>query len=242
MKKKNKNTLLQLIITILFIVFVYQTKTLQNLINVTINSYETRFSKIHDFCSVESVGYLKYIKKKYKLNKRPKIINYIHTPNLSWVMVNPKEINNYSDYKVLLNYPGKLFNLNFKTIKNNSYQVSKLNFYRDKINEIKTIEISFNEKFKPNNELIVELYSNAITNQKYKIETYKSFIFKTDNIIKFNINFDLVNFRNTSESLTFMIKNLRGNKIDKISFTALNKYDIQKFKVIDNYENCYLVK
>ena len=242
MKKKSKNTLFQAIIAILFVLLVYQTKTLQNLLNVTINDYEARFSKVHDFCSVESVGYLKYIKKKYNLDKMPIIVNYVHTPNLKWVMINPKTINNYSDYKIFLNYPGKIFNLKFKTKNNNIYQVNKLNFYRDKINTINTIEIKFNEKFKSNNEPIVELYSNAITNQKNKIRTYKSFFLKKDDTIEFNINFDLVNFRNTSESLIFMIKNLRGNKIDKINFTALNKYDIEKFKVIDNYDNCYLVK
>ena len=241
-KKKYKNSLLQVISTILFLVLVLYTKTGQNLSNIFTNNYEARFSQTYDFCAVESVGYLNYVKKKYKLFKRPKIINYVHTPDLNWVIIDPKEINNYSEYKILLNYPGQLINLKFKRKNNNTYQVSKLNFYRDKTNIIKRLEIKFKKKFKTNKEIKLELYSDAITKTKNKIRTYSNFIQEKDDKIVFNLNLNLINNRNDSESLTFKIKNLKENNIDTVKFIALNKYNIEEYSIIDSHDNCYLIK
>ena len=242
MKKKTKNTLLQVICTIIFILFLYQTKTIQNLSYIIFNNYETRFAQKHDFCTIESVGYLKYLKNKYTLIKRPKIINYIHTPNLSWVMINPKEIKNYSDYKILLNYPGKFINLKFNKSTKNIFQISKLNFYKDKTYKIEKLEISFREKFKFNQELNVELFIDTIKNKKRFIKKYEDFTINIDGNVEFFLNIDLHNSKFENESITFKVNELKKNEIDKVKFVALNKYDIKDYVVIDNFKNCYLIK
>ena len=242
MKKKSKITLLCVISSLLFILFAYQTKLPQNLSHIALNNYDTRFAQVYDFCSIESVGYVKYVKKKYKLFKRPKIINYIHTPNLSWAIIEPKIINDYSDYKILLNYPGEIINLNFKVVEENMYKISKLNFYRNKTNKIKKLEIKFKEKFKPNTNLKAELYVNTITNHKKKIKIYNSFSLTESNKVEFNLNLDLYDARYESESIIFKIKNLGKNQIEEIKFVSLNKYNINDYKIIDNYDRCYLIK
>ena len=242
MKKKSKITLLCVISSLLFILFAYQTKLPQNLSHIALNSYDARLAQVYDFCAIESVGYIKYVKKKYKLSKRPKIINYIHTPNLSWAIIEPKIINNYSDYKILLNYPGEMINLKFNIIDENIYKISKLNFYKNQTNKIEKLEIKFIEKFKSNNNLKVELYANTITNHKRKIKTFNIFSLTENNKIEFRLDLDLHDIKYENESITFKIKNLDKNKIEKVKFVSLNKYNIKDYKIIDNYDRCYLIK
>ena len=242
MKKKSKITLLCVISSLLFILFAYQTKLAQNLSHIALNDYDARFAQVYDFCSIESVGYIKYVKKKYKLSNRPKIINYIHTPNLSWAIIEPKKINDYSDYKILLNYPGEIFNLKFNIVDENIYKISKLNFYKNQTNKIEKLEIKFIEKFKSNNNLKVELYANTITNHKKKIKTFNIFSLTENNKIEFRLDLDLHDIKYENESITFKIKNLDKNKIEKVKFVSLNKYNIKDYKIIDNYDRCYLIK
>lgn len=242
MKKKSKITLLRVISSLLFILFAYQTKLPQNLSHITLNNYDARFAQVYDFCSTESVGYLKYVKKKYKLFKRPKIINYIHTPNLSWAIIEPRAINNYSDYKILLNYPGEMINLKFNIIEENIYQIQKLNFYRNKTDKIEKLEIKFKKNFKLNKNLKVELYMDTISHDKKKIKTYNNFFLTNSNKIVFNLDLDLQDTKYENESITFKIINLNKNKIEKIKFVSLNKYNIKDYEIIDNYDRCYLIK
>ena len=242
MKKKSKITLLCVISSLLFILFAYQTKLPQNLSHIALNDYDTRFAQVYDFCSTESVGYVKYVKKKYKLFKRPEIINYIHTANLSWAIIDPGVINNYSNYKILLNYPGEMINLKFNIIGENIYQLTKLNFYRNKTNKIEKIEIKFKKNFKFNKNLKVELYMDANSYSKKKIKTYDSFSLTENNKIEFNLDLDLQDTKYENESLTFKVKNLDKNKIEKVKFVSLNKYNIKDYKIIDNYDSCYLIK
>ena len=241
MKKKTKNSLLRAICLILFILFLFQTKSPHNFLNIIKNNYEARFAKTYDFCNVESVGYLKYVKKKYKLIKRPKIINYIHTGNLNWVMIEPKNINNYSNYIILLNYPGKSVDLRFSVKKDNTFKISRLDFYKDKIEKIKKIKIRFKEKFKFNNKISVETYSNTIKQKdKSFLKSYHNINLLKDNIIEIDLNLDFIN--KEYNSIIFTIKNLKKNLIDEIKFISNNKYDIDNYTIIDNYKNCYLLK
>ena len=216
MKKKSKITLLCVISSLLFVLFAYQTKLPQNLSHIALNNYDTRFSQVYDFCSTESVGYVKYVKKKYKLFKRPEIINYIHTANLSWAIIDPGVINNYSNYKILLNYPGEMINLKFNIIEENIYQIQKLNFYRNKTDKIEKLEIKFKKNFKLNKNLKVELYMDTISHDKKKIKTYNNFFLTNSNKIVFNLDLDLQDTKYENESITFKIKNLNKSKIEEI--------------------------
>ena len=61
----------------------------------------------YGFCGGESVGYLKYLKKKFNFKSNPKIINFIHTPPTNWSIYDSKKDNFKSDFEILINYPGK---------------------------------------------------------------------------------------------------------------------------------------
>ena len=67
------------------------------------NNYQLRLVDQYGFCSKTSYGFIKYIDKKYKLEKNVNIINdeiypssdaFIHKPNIPY----------YKDYLILLNY------------------------------------------------------------------------------------------------------------------------------------------
>mgnify|MGYP001426685795 FL=1 len=82
--------------------------------------HETRQSKIaYDYCERTGTGYLFYIKKKFKLRKTPKIINYGGTegsPPQNWVFYQNQEID---ENKLIV-----LFNLD----KNNEFKFKKKNY------------------------------------------------------------------------------------------------------------------
>tara|TARA_B100000767_G_C19695791_1_gene506088 strand:- start:77 stop:802 length:726 start_codon:yes stop_codon:yes gene_type:complete len=240
-KKKNKNTLLQLICVILLVIFTYKAEVFQNLLFIKNNDYEQRFSKVYDFCNYESVGYLQYLKKKYKFKKRPKIINYIHTPSLNWVTINPRTINDYSEYKILLNYPGEKIDLKFNSIGNNVYQIFRLNFYKDKTDSINKLELSFKNDFQSNNNLKIDLYADSIIKSK-KIKSFYDYSIKKNNIIEYKLDIDIKKTEYENESLIFKIKNLGPNIIDEAKFISINKYKINEYSMLDNYKNCYLIK
>jgi hypothetical protein len=235
------NRLLQLITLILVIIFFFKVEFFQNLSFIYKNNYDQRFFKVYDFCNNESVGYLKYLKKKFKFKKRPKIVNYTHTPNLSWVIIDPNAINDYSDYKVLLNYPGETIDLKFSTPSKNTYIIHRLNFYKDKTNTIDKLQLNFNEKFQFSENLKVDLYTNSIIGSK-KIKTFDNYSIKNDNTIEFMLNIDLISNTYSNESLIFKVKNIEPNIINKTLFTSNNKYKISEYDVMDNYKNCYFVK
>ena len=69
-------------------------------------NFTDRINKVYGFCSDESIGYLLYIKEKYKIINKPKIVNYVHVPLNDWAIINTKNINKKSDEIIFLNYPG----------------------------------------------------------------------------------------------------------------------------------------
>ena len=87
---KNKKIIILLLITIFFGI---KTNFFKNISELVQYDYNERLINNYGFCSNESIGYLKYIKKKYQLYDNPKIINYTHTPNVSWAIFDPKNIN-----------------------------------------------------------------------------------------------------------------------------------------------------
>ena len=153
------------IVTLLLIVFLLLISNFfYNIQNIYVNNFDKRIEDIYGFCKNESIGYLKYIKKKYELNNNPKIINYIHTPNVNWIMINPKKLNFKSKNLVLLNYPGENINLNYSALVKNTYEVTNLYFYEDKIEKIDEIIFHFREKIKQ--DFSLELFSNSKLNRK----------------------------------------------------------------------------
>ena len=71
---------------------------------VSRDDYNSRIAKNYSFCKDESVGFLHFIKSKYKLNKKVEIVNYKIYPNPERVFFNLNNENIYKDKLILLNY------------------------------------------------------------------------------------------------------------------------------------------
>ena len=112
LRYKNKSQKILLLILILFCGI--NTNFFQNFAEVILHKFDDRIIKKYGFCSSESIGYLLYLKKKYEIKDNPKIVNYIHTPNVNWAIINTKIIDKNSKKLILLNYPGSEFKINLK--------------------------------------------------------------------------------------------------------------------------------
>lgn len=232
-----------LVLLILIIACAINTNFFRNLAEVTLFKYDNRIVKTYGFCSDESIGYLFYLKKKYKINDNPKIINYIHTPNVNWAIVNTKIINENSKKIILLNYPGSEFKINLIKVSNNLFQLKDPSFFFDKFDQINSLEILNNSKnLKKINWKLDVLTIDESKNEKiigqFNIENFlgKKLIFALD-ILNENLNLN-------KKKLYFKIKSKDFVKIEdlKIHLNVKNKYILEKFKIIDQINNCYYVK
>ena len=73
---KNNTKKLKFILFGLLIILLLINNFFKNFKNLYLNNYEKRIDKVYGFCEGESIGYLIYLKKNFKLDNNPKIINY----------------------------------------------------------------------------------------------------------------------------------------------------------------------
>ena len=92
-----------LVLLILIIACAIKTNFFRNLAEVLLFKFEDRIENKYGFCSEESIGYLFYLKKKYQIRDNPKVINFIHTSQVNWAIINTKIINKNSNKFILLN-------------------------------------------------------------------------------------------------------------------------------------------
>ena len=115
MAKKFKKNFGVLIIGFLILSFIYNHNIFRKLYNIFVTSYESRLTKKQGYCSRESVGFLRMLKKEYKFNFNPLIVNYEDgVPSSGWSIYD----NNYktdNNHKILLIYPKNL-SLHFKPL------------------------------------------------------------------------------------------------------------------------------
>tara|TARA_B100000795_G_C22663834_1_gene385141 strand:+ start:14 stop:742 length:729 start_codon:yes stop_codon:yes gene_type:complete len=232
---------LKFILPLTILILVLITSFFNNFKNIYNNNFEARINKVYGFCGNESIGYLKYLNKKYKLNNNPQIINYKHTPNVSWAIIDPKKIKLPSNEMILLNYPGKNISLNHTREANNKFYINNLHFYSDKINKIDRIILSFKSNFN-NNDMTLDLYSGVGFEEKTLLKTlnhiYK--ISKNEYQIDVNLNVNKISLRDSR--ISFKINNLKNREIQKIVIKAKNKFDVSNYEIIDNYEKCFLIR
>lgn len=109
MIKKKINTKI-LIIFISLTIFFVQNDIFRKIYFIFERNYFDRIASKYQFCDGESIGFLNYLRKKYDLNQKIKIINYKRSPRSEWFL---RELfkNNYNDitgqeskYLILLNY------------------------------------------------------------------------------------------------------------------------------------------
>ena len=99
-KKENFNKLL---LVTLFLIIIKQTNFFRNAYFVIREPYNERLLKQYEFCGYESIGFLNYIKNKYKIDYKIPIINFGNSPNPNWFFSDLKNINNEKKI-ILLNY------------------------------------------------------------------------------------------------------------------------------------------
>ena len=238
---KIDNKLLKFILPSVILIILLITNFFSNLKNIYNNSFEARINNVYGFCSNESTGYLKYLKKKYELDNNPKIINYVQAPNVKWAIIDPGKIKLKSNEIILLNYPGKEIFLNHTRESNNFFYINDLGFYKNQINKIDKVILSFNSNVNLNN-ISLELYSEIRNGKRNFLKTFDHFykISKSEYQINVDLNFNKIYPKNNN--IGFKINNLKDYKIQKIKILAKNKLDMSNYELLDNYKKCFLIK
>ena len=233
-----------LVLLILIIICGINTNFFKNFTEVILHKFDDRIVNRYGFCSGESIGYLLYLKKKYEIKNNPKIINYVHTPNVNWAIINTKNINKSSKKLILLNYPGSELKINLKKINNSLFELSSAYFFsKDKFSKIESIEILNNS----NNFKKINWKLDLLTIDKYgNKKIVKGF--NINNILneRLKIKLDILNKNlNLSEKkLLFKIKNKNSTQIENLQIYLIlkNKYILEDFQIIDKINNCYYVE
>jgi hypothetical protein len=232
----NKNLLFYLIISFLILILIYNNNLAKKTYKIISIDFNDRINNIYGFCGNESVGYLKYIKKNYNIKNNLKIYDYTVHASSAWAINNPQ--NKFIDNKfILLNYP-EIYDIKFYNDnkglwhKNRDIQYSKginyiyfdLNKTNIKINgSIEIIKKSLNKE-----KIIHSFKINQIINNKQKI--YENYLSND-----LNSRWDPVYLR-------VKLMDKRNFKyISSISVNLKNILDINKFKIINKFENCYYV-
>ena len=227
------------IILVIFIILIINNfNFFKNYYFIITRDFDTRLNKVYDFCGNESVGFLSYIKNKYKIEKKISIRNYKISPDPSWVFYNGAKSNIDKDRLILLNYKDES-ELNFIKINKNNFKAEYLpsNIYG--INKI-----LFESKEDLNEQLI---FISII----YKIDEYRKVIFKEK--IKIDLNNEyLINLENKdlnirNGNLYIKLENAVGisdsdMKIDSIKFYNKTKFNLKEYKIIEKISNCYFLK
>ena len=184
------------------------------------------------------------LKKKYEIKNNPKIINYVHTPNVNWAIINTKNINKSSKKLILLNYPGSELKINLKKINNSLFELSDAYFFsKDKFSKIESIEILNNS----NNFKKINWKLDLLTIDKYgNKKIVKGFNIKNIFTESLKIKLDILNknLNLNEKKLLFRIKNKNSTQIENLQIYLIlkNKYILEDFQIIDKINNCYYVE
>jgi hypothetical protein len=177
------------------------------------------------------------LKKKYKFNFNPLIINYEDAvPSSAWSIYDNHN-NTDKNHKILLNYPKNLF-LYFKPLNKIFYSEGTImysNGISNIIFDLKDKHIRIDSKIRifrkilNKKEIIYEenFHKLVVNNQIIPIE------FKTKKI-------------NSIFKPTFIeISDLNNNQIEKINSIIVNlnhEFSLKDFTIIEKFNNCYYVK
>jgi hypothetical protein len=233
-----------LVLLILIIICGINTNFFRNFAEIILHKFDDRIVNRYGYCTGESIGYLLYLKKKYEIKNNPKIINYAHTPNVNWAIINTKNINKSSKKLILLNYPGPELKIKLKKINNSLFELDNTYFFfRDKFSKIESIEILNNS----NNFKKINWKLDLLTIDKYgNKKIVKGF--NINNILteRIKINLDVLNknLNLNEKKLLFKIKNKNSTQIENLQIYLIlkNKYILEDFQIIDKINNCYYVE
>ena len=121
MLKKNINILLIISLLILLV----KSNFFYNISQILTVKYEKRVSNVYGFCEREGIGYVNFIKEKFKINQKIDLVNSLKRNNYNsgnWAIYNTNFLEkDKSDYLIIINYKKlpKKINLNkFKILHN----------------------------------------------------------------------------------------------------------------------------
>ncbi len=237
MAKKNKKNIGILIISLLILSFIYNHNLFRKLYNVFVINHESRLTKKHGYCLRGSVGFLRMLKKKYKFNFNPLIVNYEDAvPSSGWSIYD----NNFktdNSHKILLNY-SKNLSLYFKPLNKIFYSegtVKHSNGISNIIFELKDKHIRINSKIK--------IYRKTLNKKDIIYEANFHKLINNNQIIP--IEFKTKEINSIYKPTYIEISNLSRDQIEKINSITLNlnhEFNLMDFTIIEKFNNCYYVK
>ena len=106
--KKNKKKSISVLYTVVISFFIIIIITNNNIFKKTFKiikteNYSKRIENTYGYCNGTSVGYLRFIKEKFRLNFNPKIINFEQTSPSDWSIYDLRLEKNNNKI-ILLNY------------------------------------------------------------------------------------------------------------------------------------------
>jgi len=235
--KKFKKNLGLLIIVFLLLTFIYNHNLFRKFYNIFVINYESRLAQKYGYCFGDSVGFLKMLKKKYKFNFNPLIINYEDSaPSSGWAIYDAYNKTD-KNHKILLNYP-KNYLLNFKLLDKIFYSKGTI-FYSNGISNIifdlKDEHIRIDSKIK--------IYRKTLNKKDIIYEENFHQLVSNNQIIPIQFKTKKINSRYKP---TFIeISDLSEDQIANINSITLNlnhEFDLKDFTIIENSNNCYYVK
>ena len=212
----------------------YKTSFLENLINISKNNENERITKLYGYCKNESIGYLKYLKKKYNIKSNPKIINYVHAAQVNWAIYETTSQNEDSTKLIILNYPGNEINLKLSYFKDNFYELKDSYYYSLISSSIKSLKIKNFTKPSIN----ITFYLKDTSNNFKKLKTLN--VEKNKDTNDFIINQTFNDLKLTG--LRFFLKIDGLEKKSELVIKLKNRYDLTNFTILDQYQNCYFIK
>ena len=222
-----------LIFILIIIVIFYSFNSAKNAYLIIKNDHNQRLVNSYEFCKNESIGFLNYIKEKYKINNYITIKNFFISPDPSWFFLNSRLNKIDSNKTILLGY-NENQKINFKN--KEGYYLSEDIKYLKKIKKI-----SFNVVKKSEQKISFTIYQNFYGENKY--------IFKSDlidlkvgkNII--DLDLDVLNSYNNSK-IIIKFGNVSTNKnfiINEVNLFIKDEIDLSNSIILEKYKNCYLI-
>ena len=200
-------------------------------------NYESRLTEKSGYCSRESVGFLRMLKKKYKFNFNPLIVNYEDAvPSSGWSIY---DNHNKTDknHKILLNY-SKNLSLYFKPLNKIFYSegtVKHSNGISNIIFDLKDKHIRIDSKIK--------IYRKTFNKKEIIYEENFHKLVENNQIIP--IEFKTKKINSVYASTFVEIPDLSDNQIGKINSIILNlnhEFNLKDFTIIEKFNNCYYIK
>ncbi len=236
MTKKYKKNIGILLIALLILIFILNQNLFRKFYNVINIDYESRLTNSSGYCNGDSVGYLRYLKKKYKFNFNPIIINYEDSvPDSNWSIYDTR-LKDDESHKVLLNYPDKMF-MKFEPNLENFYSENTVKYS----NGISKIYFDLKvPKINLNSSLII--YRKNFGSKKKDIIYSKFF----DEIIKDNgfliIDYETKKINNIYKPTYLEFNNLNRDNINSITVLLKNEFNLDNLQILDNFKNCYYIR